>query len=341
MRQAETVHRKAAPVQMPPQVLDQAVAWAVKLHSGTARPEDYEAFAAWRAREPMHEQAWQQIQAVDDELRSIPHGSNRVACRTLAQVCHNRSVTRRGVLRMAVLAAVAGGAGLLLRAAPWQQRAVYASPPGSRRSIVLDDGSRLLITGSTCLDAIFSPRHRVIRLKQGEVYIETGEDAASLMGRRTFRVETAHASLEALGTRFDVRAMADQTRLHVVEGTVAARLAHGRVIFRSGDTALIDMERNLLSRVDHLDHDPMAWTRGTIVAKRMRLDDFAAEFNRHHGAEVRIAGQAADLHISGVFQLDGPDAPERALDAVARTLPVTVSREGTSLVVTQKRPVID
>jgi transmembrane sensor len=139
--------------------------------------------------------------------------------------------------------------------------------------------------------------------------------------------------LEAIGTRFVVCEETERTRLHVVDGAVAVQLATGRVIFHPGETFWIDTGRNRLKRVDHLDYDPMAWIHGAIVAKRMHLSDFAMQLNRHHAAKVHVAENVADLSISGVFQLDGPEALDRTLNAVASSLPVKIDRKGNGFVV--------
>lgn len=324
---------QAPPPEVPIHILDQAIAWAVQLHSGLAKQTDKEACAAWRALEPLHEKAWQCIQTVDQQLEAIPGDARQVACLTLDNAFRNRGTSRRQVLKHVTLAAVAVGTGLLIGQTPWQQRKTFATDMGIRRSIHLHDGSRLLLNSNTRIDVIFSPLRRTIRLERGEVFIETGTDSKFIFGRRGFWLETGHARLEAIGTQFNVCEEINQTRLHVVEGAVAVQLAAGRLIFRPDDTVLIDTARNSLSRVDRQDHDPTAWTQGIIVARRMSLTDFAAQLNRYHEVKVRIAGDASDLCVSGVFQLDGPAALKRTLNALASILAVEVNREGDSFVV--------
>ena len=322
---------------VPDTVLDQAISWAVRIHSHTAGPEDYEALAVWRARQPAHEIAWQRIQAVDRQLCAVPDEKKTLAGLTLEKTFRNRSMSRRRMLKIAALAAVAVGGGLLVDRdpwwAPWRRQIHYATNIGIRRTVDLDDGSRLVLNGNTRIEVVYSPRRRMIRLKQGEVYMETGADTESVWGHREFWVETAHARLEALGTRFNVSEENQETRLHVADGAVAVQLANGRAVFHPGDTIRVDTPRNRLERIDHPDYDPMAWIQGAIVAKRMRLSDFAQRLNRHHADKVRVASDVADLLISGVFQLEGPDALDRTLNAVASSLPVKVDRQGNEIFV--------
>ncbi|NSL19699.1 iron dicitrate transport regulator FecR, partial [Tatlockia micdadei] len=55
-------------------------------------------------------------------------------------------------------------------------------------------------------------------------------------------------------------------------------------------------------------------------------DAFVTELSRQTGIPMECADDVAALHVSGVFQLDGPDPAGRALAAIARTLPVRVER---------------
>jgi transmembrane sensor len=332
MCQARSERRHTPVPDVPANIIDQAIAWAVKLHSGTAGPEDIEACEAWRDEAPVHEQAWQRIQTVDQQLQAVPERAAPLACLTLENTLRNRSASRRRVLKFAALAAVFLGTGMLIDWRPWGRREMHATGIGIRRPIDLDDGSHLMLNSETRIEVDYSLRHRTIRVTRGEVYIETGSDNDSMAGHRRFWVETAHARLEALGTRFNVCVEPGRTRLHVAEGAVAVELATGRVIFHPGDTVLADTARNRLERVAHPDHDPTAWIHGALVAKRMRLSDFAARLNRHHATKVHVAGDVADLRVSGVFQLDGPDALTRTLNAIASSMPVTVNREGRGFV---------
>ena len=42
-------------------VADQVINWLLLLRSGRATPQDYNDFLAWRAADPLHENAWQQL----------------------------------------------------------------------------------------------------------------------------------------------------------------------------------------------------------------------------------------------------------------------------------------
>ncbi|MFP9052261.1 hypothetical protein ACLI10_17345, partial [Enterococcus faecalis] len=66
-----------------------------------------------------------------------------------------------------------------------------------------------------------------------------------------------------------------------------------------------------------------AWINAELAADDMPLDRFLAELSRYRHGLISCDAPAAKLRISGLFPLNDTD---RALQAVARLLPVTVTR---------------
>jgi len=69
------------------------------------------------------------------------------------------------------------------------------------------------------------------------------------------------------------------------------------------------------------DANATAWTRGQLVAERMRLADFIDQLARHRPGVLRCDPAVAELPISGVFPLADTD---RVLAALSEALPVQV-----------------
>jgi len=316
----------------PVKALDQAVLWAVRLQSGVAGEAERQACIAWRGAHPLHEQAWAQVEAVEQVFGAVPADSARSARRTLDTAAHaagKPAPRRRTLLGLGALGAVS--ALLALRLAPWRQETSYASRAGERRKLVLADGTRLQLNTRTAVDVVFTPLQRLLVLREGEIFIDTGADADALAGRRPFWVETAQARLQAIGTAFAVQQDTEAvTQLHVREGAVAIHL-QGKVpvLAQAGQTWRMQGQGAVpLARVLQPESDPTGWLDGVLVAKQMRLDSFAAALSRYHGDTVSCDVGAAALRVSGVFQLDGPNAIQRALEALAATLPVRIARTG-------------
>ncbi|SDZ25777.1 FecR family protein [Variovorax sp. YR634] len=326
-------------------LLEQAIAWVVRLGSGSADETTHSACDAWRAAHPAHEQAWQQVQAVEDAFRQVPriggsmsgdmssdmgdaggalaHGALQAAALMRAQQQRQQQSRRRalGVLGLAVTGGVVGL--FVWRETPWEQRTNYATAVGERQRVTLADGTELNINTGSEVQVIFSPRQRRIVLSRGELFVRTGADSGALLGHRAFWVETPHARFEALGTRFGVREQDDQTRLSLTEGRVAIHTEGAPpVVAQAGDGYIVRGGAAQPQRIVDRSFEPDAWTDGALVARQMRLDAFVAELARYHGTPLLCDADVASLRVSGVFQLNGPDPVGRALEALVRTLPV-------------------
>jgi transmembrane sensor len=316
-------------------VLDQAVQWAVRLQSGTAGEAERQACAVWRRASPVHEQAWSQVQVVEQAFVAIPTDSARTARQTLdaAQASGKIAARRRALRLLGVGALGAVSATLVAQLAPWHQEVRYASQAGARRAVVLADGTHLQLNARTAVDVVFTPLQRLLVLREGEIFIDTGADTHALGGKRPFWVHTAQVRMQAIGTAFAVRhdlpasgMPPTATQLHVRQGSVAIHLdGKAPLLVQAGETYRIDGQGTApVTRVLQPDADPTAWMDGVLVAKQMRLDAFAVALSRYHGETVYCDADAAALRVSGVFPLDGPHAVPRALDALARALPVRI-----------------
>jgi len=318
--------------------LDRAIAWAVRLESGSATDAERAACAAWRAAAPQHEQAWQQVQAVEQAFRDVPADQGPLALNVLQAAKGLQSQGRRRAARLLGLGAMGALTAVLAArlAPPWKEQQAYATAIGERRSALLPDGTGLQLDTGTEAQAIFTPLRRLVVLRRGEIFIHTGPDADALAGRRPFWVETAEARLEALGTRFGVRQGEGETRVYVTEGRVAVHARSGSaqpVIAGPGDSFVIRSSATGAApgRTPSQGLAPGTWTEGVLVAKQMRLDAFVAELARYSPAPLACDPAVAALRVSGVFQLNGPDPAGQALQALqalTRTLPVRVVQRG-------------
>ena len=319
--------------------LDQAIAWAVRLGSGSAGADAQAACADWRAEDPRHEQAWQQVQSVEQAFGRVPvlEGGGGLAHGALQAAARGRG--RRRTLGLLGLAAGAGLLGLgTWREAPWLQRAGYVTATGERRRVVLADGTALNLNTGSDVQVAFSPLRRRIVLRRGELFVRTGADAGAPWGRRAFWVETGQVRFEALGTRFGVRQEQGTARLSVAEGRVSIHAGGGAaVIAQAGEGYVVRADGVAPQRVADRSFEADAWTDGVLVARAMRLDAFLAELGRYRDGPLHCDASVAALTVSGVFQLGGPDPVGRALASLTRTLPVRlVQGRGDSVTVARR-----
>lgn len=312
---------------VPGDVLEQAIDWLVRLDSGMAAEADRAACEAWRSRSPLHERAWQQLQAVEEDFRAVPAPSGHVAYRALAASGGRGTVAAR---RRALKALAFGGAGLagffVARQLPWDRyMADHATARGERFGQVLADGTRLFLNTDTAVDVRFTADERLLLLRRGEILIQTGPDTASPR-HRPLRVVTSHARFEALGTRFVVRERERVSHLAVTQGAVAVHPAFRsgeRLVVAAGEAARVSAAGIERVAADARTHDEAAWVDGALVVRGMRLDDLVVEVARYHSGWLHCDPAVAGLRVSGVFQLD---RPAQILEALRRSLPVRVEQ---------------
>lgn len=295
--------------------LREAAQWLVRLHSGQARPADWQALAAWRAQDAAHESAWQRAERLSRTFGAVPAG---LGMPVLAQA-ERTAVNRRAALRvLALVGTVAPAAYLGWRHMPWQQwTAEHRTATGERRSVTLADGSEVLLNTASALDVVFDATERLLRLRAGEVLVTTAKDSAA----RAFRVETPGGWLRALGTRFAVRLVNEDTvYLAVTEGAVEITPRHGaQRVVQAGEQCRFTAAG--VQAPVALGEQALAWVQGVLYADGMRLDDFAAELARYRPGVVRCDPAVAGLRISGAFQLQDT---EYILAMLRETLPVQV-----------------
>jgi len=295
-------------------VVEQAIAWRVRLASGTCAADEVNACQYWRAQHPDNELAWQRLDALGGRFAAITPGIGHA---TLDGARHDPQ-RRRALKALAVLIA-AGGTGVIASHAngvqPWL--ADLRTGVGERRKFTLPDGGSLHLNASTAVDIHYSSEQRLIRLYQGEIFIETAADPQ----RRLFWVNTAQGRLRALGTRFLVRDQGELCDLAVYAGAVEVHPGNGSnaSVVEQGWQTRFGLDG--IRTPQTVDSERSSWIDGVLVARQMRLADFASELSRQRHGVLRCDPAVAELRISGVFPLDDS---ERALQAVARTLPVQV-----------------
>lgn len=295
------------------EVVQQAIAWRVRLASGTATAHELRLCADWRAADPQHEQAWQRLEHLGQQFAGLSAPLARQALAG-AQVDRQR---RRALKQLGLFGSLVAAGVLGQHLQPWQPLlAQQRTGTGERRRLQLADGGTLYLNSDTALDIHYSNERRLIQLYQGEILVQTAADPLG----RPFLVSTDQGLLRALGTRFQVRQQAHACELAVYLGAVEAR-PRGGLAQRIEAGQRVHLSAGALHELGSAHVDRGRWVDGLLVAHDMPLAEFLAELGRQRPGVLRCAPEVAGLRISGVFPLDDSD---RVLAMLARTLPVRV-----------------
>jgi transmembrane sensor len=201
----------------------------------------------------------------------------------------------------------------------------FTSARGSRTTITLRDGTRLLLgpASSVRVPADFGVSSRAVEL-DGEALLTVVHDP-----RHPFTVRTARAVVRDVGTTFVVHAYAGDIteRVAVAEGEVAI----GTVSLKARDGASIDSGGQVTVRRGIDLARELAWVQGGLAFKDTPLRDAVRELGRLYDVDVTIADSSlASKPITGSFRTEAID---EVLSEVAFAVGAHYERVGRSVVI--------
>jgi len=287
----------------------EAVEWYERL-GGDANAELEQAFDKWMSISELHRQAYLEAELLADGLDQLAAQPDMVAQLTAQSeqpnvVSFDRSSQptslRRAASAMAMAAclamvAVAGvnwfsdnndQAGEIVAAQSLETQ--YLSDIGELKNITLSDGSKLTLGPNSLVKVNFSDSFRQVELVFGEAYFDV-----TSAPDRPFFVEANQASVKVVGTRFDVRNLANSTSVSVVEGIV--QVFNGKESARSSSKGILPATlvagqyvssngvSDIVVRDDMQEKDLAAWVDGRLVYRGAQLRDVLADANRYSGS---------------------------------------------------------
>jgi transmembrane sensor len=315
-----TTNPNAVPVDEYPIDEGQAEAWLARLLSPHCRPEDRAAFEDWLAQSPDHVDAYLEAELVhatagklasDDLLRAAA----RQARRRMGEAGARRGRWFSAISGIAATLAIALGAAYWLTRAPVVTVEQYATAVGEQRTVVLSDGTAMLLDTGSSVTTRFSDRERRVVMERGRVQFSVGRDP-----RRPFLVQAGPGTVRDIGTTFQVSRTGEEVTVGLIEGAVEVAVGEdastaSRSTLAPGEQVAIDAKGALQVKRPLDLAVAQAWPRGDLVFKERRLDQLLAEMNRYSQTQVRLADpELGALTVSGVFHIDDQQALVTALE---------------------------
>lgn len=323
-------------------LVEEALHWLVVLRDKNASQADHEAFDRWLKIDASHEAAWRRAQQVWMRLDRIgPAFRNRappppvptppprlVAAPwmrpTLSAPPVPARTGRRRFLYGAVAAAFAIPAGIVV-----SRRGLFADHAtrvGERRTISLDDGSKVELASSSSLSIDFAADLRRIVLHEGEAFFNVVHDPA-----RPFVVDAASGRTRALGTTLNIKMSDPLVTVAVTEHAVFVS-ANGVEPVTVNEGQLVRYGPNRMGDVRDANLDQVeAWRRDRLIFQDTLLGDVMADLKRYRGGQIIMTDSALRrLLVTATFDADKADA---AIDTIASSLPIQVTRVTNLLVV--------
>lgn len=280
-----------------------ALEWQVHLHSGTETDADWQRYEAWKYSDPAHQEAARFAEQLWTGLG--------------AAAPQRRTAAKAGLALVVAAALAVQGICMGLAGPPQTWLADLRTDVGERRSVFLEDGSRIDLDTASGVDLAFTGDRRRVILRAGTIHVQVSPDPD-----RPFEVEAAGGTVRALGTAFDVRRDGGDVRVVVTEHTVrvsyggSADVSAGRQISYGPDVGL--------GREGAAPAAATAWQRGRLVFDGRPLGEVVDEMQRYHrGLVVFTDDDLRGLPVTAVFDSNDVDG---LFDTVAAVLPVQVRR---------------
>lgn len=293
-------------------VQEEAVLWFARLRGDEVADAERAAFAVWLDTDARHRREY-------DLLEQLWDASSQL--RPSAAAKPKRRQALRAAAGLASIALVCGWLGWA-----WLDGRM-ATEPGESRHMRLADGSELDIAPNTHLRVRFDSERRRLELDEGRIVVSVATDR-----QRPFEVAAGGGVVRDIGTRFEVDAGQDRTRVTVAEGVVEIDLPASGSTRRkvgAGETAEYDgrsvFPARLMDAVAAL-----AWTKGQLVFDAAPLEEVAAALNRYRKTPIEFVDPSvANIRVSGVFLIGDEAATLRAIERVA---PVQFVQDGMRVV---------
>ncbi len=301
-------------------MLEEAAAWLVRMDNQTLGVEELQALDRWCNTSPEHTRIWMTACELNRHFSRLPNHLARPV------------LTRERLSRRTLLKSLAG-AGVLIPLGisgalnqPWKPLlAMHRTQVGERRSITLEDGSKLLLNTDTALDVHYDGHQRLVQLYKGEVL------ARSAAGQRPFAITSPAGTAITLNTDssvFALRCFGQTSVLTVKRPSIKVIPAAIEPGYSATESFVHSRQQcrfnaNNIEWIAEAPKGSLAWRRGELIVERWPLEQVLAELARYRPGILRCDSEVADIRVSGVFQTGKTD---QALDVLAALFKLQITR---------------
>ena len=286
-------------------IMDEAIAWHVRLQGPAADGVLWAEFTAWMEADSAHVDAYDAVALADDRL-SDELAETRASENDAPLATNDNEPGVRPWYRRTAFLSIAASLILALFLSPMLLRSpgmeAITTQPGETREIALGDGSTIALNGGTTIH-LDRKAERFARLDSGEAIFTIKHDSA-----RPFVVETGDGTLRDLGTIFNVRQSASGLEVGVSEGSVQYDPGVQAVTVTAGRQLRVQRGK---SKAVVTTIDPASvggWRQGRLSYHDASLATIALDLTRSLGTPVTVSPDLASRRFSGVIRVDRDEA---------------------------------
>ncbi|HUO00790.1 MAG TPA: FecR family protein [Bradyrhizobium sp.] len=282
---------------------DEAIEWWVRLRAGKLTHKEQAAFDFWLVSDPNNAAAFDEVLRMCGKLTNLRSSSR---WNKLASAPRQYWLAGVGALAAAVFTLFIGFDELYD-----YLHADYYAGVGPPKLVTLDDGSHVQLDARSAIKVNYAPGERRLTLIEGEAWFQVAPDPA-----RPFVVESAGATIIALGTAFDVALEKTGARVTVTEHRVNIFSGGRDVVVEEGEESSFN-QNAAATPPSHVDVETVtAWRNGMLIIEKQPLGDVLESLGRYHRGYVFCASPAiCDRRVTGVFGTDDPLQALREIEA--------------------------
>lgn len=276
-------------------------------HSGTWSDAAEAELQAWLRAAPQHRAAYDRVARLWDTAGQLTGGLRSV------QRPRRRFGTRYIVAAScaAVLIAVLITPAWHVGREWWNGAPVHwIAARGAPKTLVLKDGTRVLLDADSELVVQLGARVRRVSLTRGEALFTVVHDVS-----RPFELDIGPGRIADFGTRFDVEKLQGSVRIAVLQGLVGVATPHGQVSLAAGQGGGYD-NNGVLLPVRSVDDSVALWREGQRYFDDEPLSDVVDRLMRYHAVTFVFTDPGLKrLRLSGTFRMGDLALFLRTLDA--------------------------
>ena len=301
--------------------LAEAASWRARL--AEQKLDSDPALEHWLASDPLNAAAYEQAEAIWDEMGELSSTPEFMDLRRNAlDIAARQGRRNRGAYRwarpiaaaLATLAILGGGAG-----AWWMlnRPQIYETTVGERRVAPLPDGSQIWLDSDSKVAVRYTSDARKLELLRGQARFDVAHNVA-----RPFSVKARDETVIATGTSFNIDLTGSDTLVTLIEGHVAvlggasrgfsptlrrpqASLTHTVELAAGQELDVMAAAPPIIKTVDL--ERATAWEDGRVVFEDEPLSLAASRISRSSTRRVSVDPAVANLRISGVFNAGDVD----------------------------------
>ncbi len=334
------------------QINEEACAWIAKLHGAQPSAEELEAFRQWKAQSPAHKAEITQLAKLWGELNVLtelavveePITSKSITSKPLPLRIFSFSANRSAYIGVAACVSLIG-----VMMFTWfmtqemkPDQAVlngglpeHATVVGEQRTIILEDGSSILLNTNSRVRVAYTAEARNVYLNQGQAHFDVASNSA-----KPFNVYAGQGMVRAIGTAFSVYLKEALLEVTVTEGSVELNAVESEktvarpllepvpnaatikklAVVNAGQNAKFDQVIKSIKSIETVDTPEilrkLAWREGLLKFAGAPLYEVIEEVSRYTSMSIVILDpEIRELRIGGFFKVGETDKMFEALES--------------------------